>query len=64
MKAERLKKLKNVNSRRELPELIPDRVKLEARRKILKQISITISKLPKTETGFSSKSIREDRDHP
>jgi hypothetical protein len=58
----RMDQLTEVNWSREIRNFIHSRVKQEERKKVVARLSERLSRMPKTERGFSSKSIREDRD--
>lgn len=53
---------KQINWSSEIRQFVQGRIKQEEKRKKITRMSRRLSELPKTETGFSAKSVKEDRD--
>ncbi|MHB8565772.1 MAG: type II toxin-antitoxin system VapB family antitoxin [Nitrososphaerales archaeon] len=57
----KMEELGQINWSKEIREFVRARIKQEERRRRVTQMSKRLSRLPKTETGFSAKSVQEDR---
>jgi hypothetical protein len=58
----KMDRYKQINWSREIRQFVQGRIEQEEKRERISRMSRRLSNLPKTETGFSAKSVREDRD--